>query len=320
LDKDSISKEEAKLAFRDLLRDKGMTVNWTQEQALQTTRDDPRWKLLTAGEKKNVIQLYMQDLKREERDERIKKIKQQEEDFIQMLFDCEQIKKESSFREAMTLVSTDPRFLGVSTDIDRERLFDEFLNRRARKEREEDRMVRDNLIDDYKNFLMNNPKININSQWREFQDTLAKGEPAFENLNKLDRLKIFTDYIKKLETDEEEKHREEKFERRRKDRQYREEYRLLLREYLEKGHINVKTKWKEFKVLIENEKRYLDILDTLGSTPAAIFYDIVEELEEEYRKEKKNVKEILKEQNIMIDKSTPWEVYDQALNGYKEKN
>jgi len=205
LDKDSISKEEAKLAFRDLLRDKGMTVNWTQEQALQTTRDDPRWKLLTAGEKKNVIQLYMQDLKREERDERIKKIKQQEEDFIQMLFDCEQIKKESSFREAMTLVSTDPRFLGVSTDIDRERLFDEFLNRRARKEREEDRMVRDNLIDDYKNFLMNNPKININSQWREFQDTLAKGEPAFENLNKLDRLKIFTDYIKKLETDEEEK-------------------------------------------------------------------------------------------------------------------
>jgi len=41
-----------------------MTVNWTQEQALQVTRDDPRWKLLTAGEKKQVIQSYMSDLKK----------------------------------------------------------------------------------------------------------------------------------------------------------------------------------------------------------------------------------------------------------------
>jgi len=117
-----------------------------------------------------------------------------------MLFDCDQIKKETSFRETMTSVSKDSRFLGVSTDIDRERLFDDFLNRRDKKERDEEDIKRENYIDEYRKFLMDSGNINVNSQWREFQD-IAKGDPAYENLDKLYRLKIFTEYIKKLELD-----------------------------------------------------------------------------------------------------------------------
>jgi len=210
-----------------------MTINWTQEQALQVTRDDPRWKLLTTGEKKQVIQSYSGDLKREEREERIRKVKQQEEDFIQMLFDCDQIKKDTSFREAMTLVSTDPRFLGVSTDIDRERLFDDFLNRRARKEREDERNKREKSIEEYSKYLTSNKNITVNTQWREFNE-MASSEPVFEALDQLDRLRIFMDYIKKLETDEEEKYREEKFEIRRRDRYCRQAFRELIREQVEK--------------------------------------------------------------------------------------
>jgi pre-mRNA-processing factor 40 len=68
-----LTKEEAREAFRKLLREKGMSTSWTQEQALQETRDDHRWKLLKMGEKKQVFQGLMAELRREERDEKRKK-------------------------------------------------------------------------------------------------------------------------------------------------------------------------------------------------------------------------------------------------------
>jgi len=87
-----LTKEEAREAFRKLLREKGMTSSWTQEQALQETRDDPRWKLLKMGEKKQVFQGLLAELRREEREEKRKKEQKAEEDFIQLLFDCKDIK------------------------------------------------------------------------------------------------------------------------------------------------------------------------------------------------------------------------------------
>jgi len=44
-----------------------MLPSWSWEQAMNATKNDPRWKLLKMSEKKQVFQEYANDLRRDER-------------------------------------------------------------------------------------------------------------------------------------------------------------------------------------------------------------------------------------------------------------
>jgi pre-mRNA-processing factor 40 len=310
-----LTKEEAREAFRKLLREKGMTTSWTQEQALQETRDDPRWKLLKMGEKKQVFQGLMSELRREEREEKRKKEQKAEEDFIQLLFDCKEIKKHTTFREAMTLVSTDQRFMLIVGDRERERLYNEFIEQRARKERDDARKRRREGMENFRQFLESNKTVSVDTQWRVFKEQVADN-PVFKEIDKLDSLSVFMDYIKELESKDIEKLKQEKLERRTKSRKCREGFRHLLDEFWVSKKVNVKTRWKEFKPLIKNDPRYLTMIedDIEGSTPAELFYDLIEDLEERYHKDKKRIKEILKENQVIINPQITLESFIEAIN------
>jgi len=47
-----MTKEEIREAFKRLMRQRGITPTWSQDQAIQQTRDDPLSKLLKMSEKK----------------------------------------------------------------------------------------------------------------------------------------------------------------------------------------------------------------------------------------------------------------------------
>jgi len=245
-----LTKEEAREAFRKLLREKGMSSSWTQEQALQETRDDPRWKLLKMGEKKQVFQALISDLRREERDEKRKKEQKAEEDFIQALFDCKEIRKNIPFREAMALISNDPRFMIIVGDRERERLFYEFNDQRTRKERDEARKRRREGMENFRQFLESNKSVTVDTQWRIFKDQV-EDNPVFKDIDKLDSLTVFMEYIKELESRDIERLKQEKVERRTRSRKCREAYRNLLDECWAARKINVKTRWKDFKPLVK---------------------------------------------------------------------
>jgi hypothetical protein len=53
--------------FKELLKEKGMTANWSWEQVMNATKNDARWKLLKMADKKNAYQEYAQELRRQER-------------------------------------------------------------------------------------------------------------------------------------------------------------------------------------------------------------------------------------------------------------
>jgi len=59
--------DEVKVAFKQLLLDKGMSVNWGWEQAVSECKDDDRWKALKTSEKKHLFQELQSDMKRLER-------------------------------------------------------------------------------------------------------------------------------------------------------------------------------------------------------------------------------------------------------------
>jgi len=316
-----LTKEEAREAFRKLLREKGMSSSWTQEQALQETRDDPRWKLLKMGEKKQVFQGLMAELRREEREEKRKKELKAEEDFIQLLFDCKEIKKHTTFREAMTLISTDQRFMLIVGDRERERLYNEFIDQRSRKERDESRKRRREGMENFRQFLESNKSVTVDTQWRLFKEQVAD-HPSFKDIDKLDSLSVFMDYIKDLESKDIEKLKEEKLDRRNKSRKCREGFRQLLEEYWVARKINVKTRWKEFKPVIRNDPRFIGLLDDdveggNSSTPAELFYDLIEDLEERYHKEKKRIKEILKENQVLINQQISYEAFLESINKHE---
>jgi len=313
-----LTKEEAREAFRKLLREKGMTSTWSQEQALQETRDDPRWKLLKMGEKKQVFQGLMSELRREEREEKRKKEQKSEEDFIQLLFDCKEIKKHTTFREAMTLISTDPRYLLIVGDRERERLYNEFIDQRARRERDESRKRRREGMENFRLFLESNKSVTVDTQWRTFNEQHGDN-PIFSQIDKLDSLTVFMEYIKELESKDIEKLKQEKLERRTRSRKARESFRHLLDEYWVARKINVKTRWKEFKQNIKNDPRFINLQedDIEGSTPAELFYDLIEDLEERYHKEKKRVKEILKEVQVNVNAQVPYESFVEAINKHE---
>lgn len=93
------NKKEAIDAFKELLREKGVSSNSTWEQALKLILSDPRYMALKhLNEKKQAFNAYkVQKLKEEKEDER-KKMKQAKEDLENFLQKCEHLNSSIKYR------------------------------------------------------------------------------------------------------------------------------------------------------------------------------------------------------------------------------
>jgi hypothetical protein len=54
------------------------------------------------------------------------------------------------------------------------------------------------------------------------------------------------------------------------------------------------------------------------STPAELFYDFIEDLEEKYAKDKKKIKDIMRDNNIKVTQSTTFEEWMAQLNSHEK--
>eukprot|EP01125_Pyxidicula_operculata_P016758 TRINITY_DN5794_c1_g1_i1.p1 TRINITY_DN5794_c1_g1~~TRINITY_DN5794_c1_g1_i1.p1 ORF type:complete len:643 (-),score=165.61 TRINITY_DN5794_c1_g1_i1:209-2137(-) len=308
--------DDPKESFRKLLKEKGMTVNWTQEQAMLATRDSPLWKTLKMGDKKQVYQTYLRDLQREEREERKRREEKAENDFIKLLLDNKDIKRSTTFREAMALISSDSRYLGIRNEVDRERLFNTYVNLRADKEKQEAQKRRDDMMVTFRNFLKKDETINHETTWRSYKEKV-RDEPIFTQMDKLDSLTVFIDHLKDLEDVDFEKLKKERMERKFRSRKARVAYRKLLLEYYNASHISVKTRWHHFKPLIKDDVRYTSMLEDIdGSTPAELFYDLIDDLEDRFYKDRKVVKDIVKEANVNLDMGIRYDQFVELVKAH----
>jgi len=101
----------------------------------------------------------------------------------------------------MTLISSDPRFMLIVGDRERERLFNDFLDERARRELSEARKRRREGMENFRIFLESDKSVSVDTQWRVFKEKIAD-HPFFKELDKLDSLSVFMDHIKRLESED----------------------------------------------------------------------------------------------------------------------
>jgi pre-mRNA-processing factor 40 len=303
--------------FKELLKEKGMTANWSWEQVMNATKNDARWKLLKMADKKNAYQEYAQELRRQEREQRRKKEEQQRDDFIRMFFEHPEIPKGATYKEAAAVVRDDPRFKAVLSERDREEFYREFQIERERRDREAARKQRAEAMTALKRFLETNPNVTVNTRWSQFKEEM-KEHPLFLALEKQDRLQVFIDHMNELFAKEDENYRVFQMNLRKHSRKAREAFRKMLMEKWVNGELTVKSRWREFVQKIKNETCYQDMISAKGSTPAELFYDFIEDLEEKYAKDKKKIKDIMKDNNIKVTQTTTFEEWMMQLNSLEK--
>jgi len=98
--------------------------------------------LKTIGERKNVFKDYIDERRREEREEKRLKTKMLKEDFEKLLASTPEITILTRYREARELVGTKSAWLAMETERDREVAFDDYIEELKKKEKEEQKRKR----------------------------------------------------------------------------------------------------------------------------------------------------------------------------------
>jgi hypothetical protein len=311
-----LTKEEKQEIFSGALKRAGVLMNMSQDDAFNLIKSTKEWTSFKTSEKKAFFHQYIADLKVQEQKEQRRKEQQNAENFIKMLFECEEITTSTRFRDAMTLVCTNPIYLAVNPN-EKEKLFDIFMRKKedkvAAEAAERKKLARDTFIQ-----LMLHSSITLDTQWRDFKDE-KKDDPVFTNISLSDAIDYFQVYLKEVEKIEDSRLQTKQKEIITRSRKIRLQYKALLVEELGKGEITKKSTWSNFRLRILNDQRYLDMLepDIDGSTPAEIFYDIVMDLEEKFERDMKRVKEILKDVNFTLTPTITIESFLSKINDHQ---
>jgi pre-mRNA-processing factor 40 len=78
--------------------------------------------------------------------------------------------------------------------------------------------------------------------------------------------------------------------------------------------INVRTLWKEIFPLIKDDPRYIASVGLPDSTPLDMFWDAIDDLDEQLYHQKKAVYNALKKADLEVTLETPYEDYLNALD------
>jgi len=311
------SKDDAKLAFKQLMGSVGMRSDWTWEQTMRLIASDPRYGALKSlGEKKACFNEYVQQRKNEEREEARAKVKKQREDFTHMLETAEagrEGKPLLRFSEARDLFEDDPRWKAVS-HTEREELYQDYLRDAERRQREEKKRVRKQRAAAFRDLLLSTTAIKVDTPWRKASGKL-EGDPAYEALDRLDRIEVYQEYIKDLMAKEAAEAEAKKEARRRKERRNRDAFTALVQDHLAAGRLTAKTRFKEYVEVLKDEAAYIAVEgNQSGSRPRELFEDVLEDAEKAYADDRALMKEMVAEGKVVATEETPFADFAEALD------
>ncbi|KAF3647275.1 putative pre-mRNA-processing protein 40A-like isoform X2, partial [Capsicum annuum] len=255
----------AKSAFKTLLESANIGSDCTWDQAMRAVINDRRYGVLKClCEWKQAFNKVSLQKKLEAEARRVKQ-KKARKDFKIMLEDCKELSPSSRWSKAISIFKHDEHFKAVKRAKDREDLFEDYVE-------ELEKMVKLLL----QSFL-------ASSQWRKVQDRLETDERC-SHLEKIDRLEIFQEYIRDLESKEEEQRKLRMEELRKAECKNRDEFQKLMEEHATAGILNTKTNWRDYCIKIKDFAAYLAVSsNTIGSTANGLFTDVMDELEKQVK-------------------------------------
>lgn len=299
------SKEEAEEAFKNLLKESGVKSSWTWKETVCATASNPLYYCLkTAEERKSTFLKYIDQCKREEREEERAKIQKEKDQFRLMLEKKTDITSTTRYRKYKETIKDEPEFLAINDERECEIMFDEYVNELRRKEKDKIRMERKENMEKFRQLLKKLP-ISYNTLWKDAQVIFKssdeyQSDKQMQSMDSLDIFSVYEEHIKQLELKYMEMKDHARMIKRREERKNRDAFKECLKELRASHVINVRSKWKEIFPYIQNDKRYLNMLGQEGSTPLELFWDNIQELEEDSYQEKKSILELIKAYDIKV--------------------
>ena len=327
------TKAEAVAAFKALLEEKKVSVTASIRIVTETCQSDGRWfALKTSGERKQALTEYQTQRQKIEREVQRNKDKKARDSFLMMLAENTDIHSRTRWRDASVLLQDDARYKNVSDEREREDLFNDFVLELEKKEKDDKAkqrtkvlLVLTKIIDN----LYDNGSITHKSTWTEMKGTLLQRTQGaeFKALNESDIRKHFEEFLKKQEAVFKEKERMEREEMERELLVKKEPFKRELLKLADDGKINVNTRWRELlEHGIDAWDSYQSLLsfyqskDTraVGITgePRDAFDSILSDVRNDFKVDKRVVKDFLYDTQLDILKDTPFSVLSDAVRKF----
>uniref|UniRef100_A0A8C4XAC0 Pre-mRNA processing factor 40 homolog B n=1 Tax=Erpetoichthys calabaricus TaxID=27687 RepID=A0A8C4XAC0_ERPCA len=307
--KEENTKEEAKQAFKDLLKDKGVPANASWEQAMKMIINDPRYSALPKlSEKKQTFNAYKAQRDKEEKEEARLKAKEAKERLQRYLEQNEKMTSTTRYRKAEHMFG-DLEVWSVVPERDRKEIYDDVLFFLARKEKEEAKHLRKRNIQELKVILDNMTNVTYQTTWSEAQQFLMDN-PTFsededlQNMDKQDALVCFEEHIRALEKEEEEEKEKCRLREKRQQRKNREAFQVNLCPLVVGDSLISSAAFFVFFVCFVFS----------GSTPLDLFKFYVEDLKARFHDEKKIIKDILRDRNFGVEIKTTFEDFAHVIS------
>ncbi|TNN84489.1 Pre-mRNA-processing factor 40 A [Liparis tanakae] len=274
------TKEEAKQAFKELLKEKGVSSNSSWEQAMKMIINDPRYSALPKlSEKKQAFNAYKVQTEKEEKEETRIKYKESKETFQRFLENHEKMTSTTRYKKAEQMFNEHEVWSCVP-ERDRLEIYEDVLFYLAKKEKEQAKQLRKRNWEALKNILDNMANVTYRTTWSEAQQYLLDN-PTFaedeelQNMDKEDALICFEEHIRALEKEEEEEKQKTLLRERRRQRKNRESFQKFLDELHDHGQLHSMSAWMEMYPTLSSDIRFANMLGqpgrTAGSTPLDLF-------------------------------------------------
>lgn len=314
------TKEEAKQAFKDLLREKEVPSNSSWDNAMRMIVSDPRYGALKKmNEKKQAFNEYKTKRANEEKEEQRQKAKKAREDLRSFLENHKKMHSSVRWRRAGEMFEGEPEWEAVH-ERDRKDVFDDVVFFLAKKEKEEEKEQRAHNRKLMLQVYTTMSSITYRTTWAEALQ-LLKEHPAYKDdeeiqeCEKEDMLISFEEHIRTLEQEEEEEKQREKNRVKRQQRKNREGFLVLLDELHKRGKLHSMSLWVDLYPTISADVRFTNMVGQPGSTPLDLFKFYVEDLKARFSEEKKIIKEILKDLDYTVDVNTGFSEFNELVRG-----
>ncbi|CAM9130632.1 unnamed protein product, partial [Choristocarpus tenellus] len=315
------TQEEKKTAFTDMLKEYEVTSTTKWPETERYCKLDPRWDLLKKGMRRQTWTEYQNRRRKEEVEEKRAMAKKARMGFMKMLAQNTQIDGRSRWDDAERSLRDDPRFKAVPDSIDREDLFNEFVDALTKKEKEDRRAAQKQASDSFRDFLAEEylaMGITFRTQWRDARDAVERKAPTDTDiLEESDKRRILQDLVHKLIKEEDERKAREREERRRQDRLRREDFREFLKGMVEENAITADTTWKDLKRSIEDEEAYKAMENQQGGA-RDVFDEIVSDLRRQFRDDKRCVEDMMIAANCTVLPDTERAEFESVLLAYED--
>ncbi|XP_054834280.1 pre-mRNA-processing factor 40 homolog B isoform X1 [Eublepharis macularius] len=313
------SKEEAKQAFKELLKDKGVPASASWEQAMKLISNDPRFSALPKlSEKKQAFNAYKAQRDKEEKEEARLRAKEAKEELQRFLEQHSKMSSTTRYRKAEQMFG-ELEVWAMVPERDRKEIYDDVLFFLAKKEKEHAKQLRKRNIQALKSILDSMSRVSFQTTWSEAQQYLMDN-PSFaededlQNMDKEDALICFEEHIRTLEREEEEEREHGRLRERRQQRRNREAFQAFLDELHESGRLHSMSTWMELYPSLSTDRRFANMLGQPGSTPLDLFKFYVEDLKARFHDEKKIIKDILKDRSFSVEINTTFEDFAHVIS------